>query len=360
MRRFFARARHVLLLAVALAVAAALSGGTAAHAATAEGSGTPCSLNPATSCQSTDGTVALNIDYSDASACTFTWHVDWGDGKVSDVTVTDPADGYVLLAQHTYANANTYTISATGQATTENCETTPFTGHFTLLSPDPGCPTAQIIGVRGSKGIDDHYGTSDSLLNALEPQLKRLIPGAVFENTPYPAVPVGDWLIFYGLEYDTSINAGKYALHAEIADSFDLCPHTPIILLGWSQGAQIDEQVFLTLPGSWQKKIILDMFGNPVFDGADSAVNRGSYNPHENGVATVTNKANLVKFQPQQDANVHSYCIHGDPVCNTSVRNLVCNLITGSCAHLQYVTSGYTTESAGWVLNRWLAIRNQI
>ena len=136
MGRFSVRIRRVMLLAAAFAVAAALSGVTAAHATTASGSGTPCSFGPATSCQSTDGAVALNIDYTNASACTFTWHVEWGDGSVSDVTVTDPADGYVLLAQHTYANANTYNISATGQGTTENCTTTPFTGYFTLLKAD--------------------------------------------------------------------------------------------------------------------------------------------------------------------------------------------------------------------------------
>lgn len=155
MRIFFVRARRMLLLAAALAVAAALAGGTTAHAATAAGSGTPCSLNPAASCQSTDGTVALNIDYSDASACTFAWHVEWGDGSVSDVTVTDPADGYVLLAQHTYANANTYTISATGQVTAGDCETSPFTGHFTLLKPTPvpGVPGKACVFNAPSGGI---------------------------------------------------------------------------------------------------------------------------------------------------------------------------------------------------------------
>src|ERR1700756_3471586 len=105
MRRFFVRARRVPLLAVALAVAAALSGGTAAHAATAAASSTPCSFNPATSCQSTDATVTVNTDFTGASACAFTWQVDWADGSSSDATVTDPADGYLSLGQHTYTQA---------------------------------------------------------------------------------------------------------------------------------------------------------------------------------------------------------------------------------------------------------------
>jgi hypothetical protein len=137
MRRFFARARRVLLLAIALVVVAALAGGTAAHAAAAAGSSTPCSFGAVTSCQSTDGTVAVNIDYSDASACTFTWHVNWADGSVSDVTVTDPADGYDLLAHHTYVKAGTYNITATGQVAVGDCTTIPFNGYFTLLEATP-------------------------------------------------------------------------------------------------------------------------------------------------------------------------------------------------------------------------------
>lgn len=134
MRRVFMRARLVLLLAVALAVAAtvSMSVGTAAYAATTASS-TPCSLDPATSCQSTDGTIALYIDYSDASACTFDWYVVWGDGIISDITVNGPADGNVLLERHAYAKTGTYSISATGKVVAGDCTTSPFSGTFTLL-----------------------------------------------------------------------------------------------------------------------------------------------------------------------------------------------------------------------------------
>jgi hypothetical protein len=76
MGRVFARARRGLLLAVALAVAAVLSGGTAAHAATAAASSTSCTFNLVTTqCQSADATVTVNSHYSGTSTCTFTWHV---------------------------------------------------------------------------------------------------------------------------------------------------------------------------------------------------------------------------------------------------------------------------------------------
>jgi hypothetical protein len=130
MSRIFARARRGLLLAAALAVAAALSGGTAAHAATAAASSTPCTFGPATSCESTDPTVTVNLHNSGASACTFTWHVGWGDGKVSDVVITDPPDGYGLLGLHTYVKTGAYTISATGQVTSGGAGCTVTNGDF--------------------------------------------------------------------------------------------------------------------------------------------------------------------------------------------------------------------------------------
>lgn len=143
MQRFFIRTGRVLFLTVALAAAAALSGGTAAHAATtvqaatAAASSTPCSFDPVTSCQSTDATVTVNNQSANASACTFTWRIEWADGSSSDITVTDPADGYARLAQHKYARAGTYHVTATGQVTVGDCTTITGNYYFTLLKPTP-------------------------------------------------------------------------------------------------------------------------------------------------------------------------------------------------------------------------------
>lgn len=166
MRGIFVNAKRGLVLAAALAAAAAMADGTAAHAATVAASSAPCTLNPATSCQSTNGTLALNIQYTTASACTFDWHVDWGDGNVSDVTVTDPPDGYVRLAQHTYTKANAYTISATGQVTAGTCTASPENGFFTLLKPPPTTgPIASSLSTNWSgytgvaKGVSEVHAT---------------------------------------------------------------------------------------------------------------------------------------------------------------------------------------------------------
>src|SRR5579859_5472171 len=136
MTRLFAKSRR-LLVVVALAVVTAISTVSTAHAASPEAgaranggavlnatsaSSTPCSFLPALTCQSTNPAVTLNIYYSgDTSDCTFAWEVLWGDGRgPSNRTVTDPPDGYVVLAGHTYAATGEYAITVTGQVTSGN------------------------------------------------------------------------------------------------------------------------------------------------------------------------------------------------------------------------------------------------
>ena len=142
MNRFVARSR-TLLLAVVLAVAAVMCAVAPAHAASSVSATTKapaassarCVFNPATTCQSTDPTITLNIYYyGDSSSCVFVWDVNWGDGtSSSDLTVTDPPNGHVFLQNHTYKAVRTYAISVTGHVTPSDCTANPFTEHFTLL-----------------------------------------------------------------------------------------------------------------------------------------------------------------------------------------------------------------------------------
>ena len=95
----------------------------------------PCTINPLFQCQSLNPRVALDIDYwGDASACVFTWNVNWGDGTASDdLIVTGPPDGEELLVSHSYQAQGTYPISVTGSESTGDCTLVPFTATFTLL-----------------------------------------------------------------------------------------------------------------------------------------------------------------------------------------------------------------------------------
>lgn len=274
MRSSFVRAGRSLSLAVALAAASALSGGGAAHAATTVSSA-PCTFGPATSCQNTNGTVVINTDYSNASECVFAWHVTWGDGSVSDVTITDPADGYVLLASHAYTKTGTFAISATGTATAGGCTTAPFSGQFTVPKPAPApvaCAPVWFIGARGSgEPTGQSYGTGKTAISGMGKEVDYLAYevradlasrnlGVEFKPVGYPADSVNDLkpsatvlsllkrptgvaaaLVTYVHQsvdkYDASMNQGISQTEIAVAEVLKSCPQAKLILGGYSQGA---------------------------------------------------------------------------------------------------------------------------
>jgi hypothetical protein len=221
MNKLFARSRS-LLLAVAVAVVVAMGSVTMAHAASPPGgaggvraatshataaSGTPCRFVPALTCQSTDPTVALSIYYYGAtSACTFVWNVSWGDGHSSpNLTVTDPPDGYKLLASHTYATSGTYTIAVTGQVTAGVCVANDFTAQFTLLAAPspPSCPAPSVSLTPPAGPVGSQFtvkGTGWIPGGAIHIALPK--KGSFRPKQATPAVSAkGNW--------QTTVNAGK-------------------------------------------------------------------------------------------------------------------------------------------------------
>jgi hypothetical protein len=143
MKKLLARSRGPLAI-VALAAAAAMCIVPAAHAAahSTAASSAPCNLRyTISSCQSTDPTVTVSTYASGGSGgtvdCIFVWDFNWGDGNTTHATLTDPADGWKVTAQHIYAKPQTYTMAATGVAEGANCTLTPFVVTFTLLPAQP-------------------------------------------------------------------------------------------------------------------------------------------------------------------------------------------------------------------------------
>lgn len=265
----------MLLPAVALAVAAALSGGTAAHAATtaqvatAAASSTPCSFDPVTSCQSTDAAVTVNSQFSGASACTFTWHVDWADGNTSDVTVTDPADGYAALARHTYAKAGAYHITATGQVTAGDCTTTTGNYYFTLVKSAPACSTKPIVyyvhGIEEGPTVSHPQLSQSPTLETFDRDLSGLIDSYTYtaKPVPYPAASrynlVGTWV--------TYMNDGVRNLQSAITQGNNsTCPgNRHIALVGYSMGAWVVDKWLQQHKNEWSEVTAVTLFGDPCW-----------------------------------------------------------------------------------------------
>lgn len=265
----------MLLAAVALAVAAALSGGTAAHAATtaqaaaAAASSTPCSFDPATSCQSTDAAVTVNSQSSGASSCTFTWHVDWADGSTSDVTVTDPADGYAALARHTYAKAGAYHITATGQVTEGNCTTTTGSYFFTLVKPTPTCNAKPIVyyvhGIGQGPTVSHTQLSQSATLYSFDLDLSGIIGLNSYSAKPvlYPAASSFN----VGATWDTYMNDGVRNLQSDVTQGNNsaCAGDKHIALVGFSMGAWVIDKWLQQHKNEWSEVTAVTLFGDPCW-----------------------------------------------------------------------------------------------
>jgi hypothetical protein len=275
MRRSFVRARRILLLAVALAVAAALSAGATAHAATAQpaavaASSAPCSFNPAATCQSTDGAITLSSHYTGAEACTFTWQVNWADGSSSEVTDTDPVDGYLPDAHHTYTKGGTYHITVTGQVAAGDCSATAGNYYFTLVKPAaPACSTKPIIyyvhGIGQGPTVSAPQLAKSATLESFNEDLSALIYGYTYTAKPvlYPAASVFN----LGATWDTYMNDGVRNLQSDVAqgDKATCAGDRHIVLVGYSMGAWVVDKWLQQHRNEWGEVAAVTLFGDPCW-----------------------------------------------------------------------------------------------
>jgi len=103
-----------------------------------------------------------------------------------------------------------------------------------------GCSDVLVIGVRGSgqTGYGQQVGgTVDALVYAIASSGRTVSDVAL----DYPAISVSDsfGLVLLNGEYDASVRRGVETLRAELAAETVRCGRTDIVLIGYSQGAQV-------------------------------------------------------------------------------------------------------------------------
>jgi len=102
------------------------------------------------------------------------------------------------------------------------------------------CPDVQIIGVRGSgqTGYGEQVG---DVVGSLEATLRNLARSVVSQPLEYPAISVSDsfGLVLLNGQYEESVQAGVQALRVSIDEISTSCQDTQIVLVGYSQGAQV-------------------------------------------------------------------------------------------------------------------------
>jgi predicted esterase len=175
------------------------------------------------------------------------------------------------------------------------------------------CPDYLVIDSRGS---GEDLGTVSPPGSAFFQEFRARVPipnqAIKIWTNPYPAA--GDKFTLVGAAlkvphlgaYHDSVVAGKKLLAAKIAEEARACPLTQMLLVGYSQGAQVTADVYQN--GSQRGVIGVALFGDPYFNSADSAVDQGSFQPGRNGALGTRSLYRASMF-------VRSYCHKNDPVC---------------------------------------------
>lgn len=236
----------------------------------------------------------------------------------------------------------------------------PASASATVAAAASDCPTIEFVGVRGS-GEPPGFGRE---VDAIRAAVASGSHGVESFAIAYPAIPVNPFRgLPYLAEYRRSVNQGKNALTSFLNAFHTRCSTTSLVLVGYSQGAQIVGDIYQSIKKVIQNKIAaVAMLADPRFNpkqpvtGFHSGVDVGSYDPGLNGIWASRLFHGMVRtFTSNQYPAVHSYCLKFDPICNYSPANaLNCfNRVPGYyCVHEHYIDFGYTADAANWILSR--------
>ena len=190
------------------------------------------------------------------------------------------------------------------------------------------CPVYMVIDSRGSgENLVVHGHTTPEISPPaayFASGLRHRHPSASlsFVSNPYPAVGFGlDWrkllnlvgaklkIAPVGAHYGSVVDGTKW-LDSEVASEVAACPSTQLLLVGYSQGAQVTADAYQRDISSAESDHILGvvLFGDPYFNPADPQVDRGTFQH---------SKAGVLGTRPifKTTHTVLSYCHLHDPIC---------------------------------------------
>jgi hypothetical protein len=233
------------------------------------------------------------------------------------------------------------------------------------------CPSVQLIGVRGS---GEHSGLGHTVGAVVSSIYQIGIPGAHADTIEYPAidVPLDPLTRSYRNNYVESVVKGVKALHNFVASFEQRCGSTPLLLAGYSQGAEVIDDWLLGALSNGQRVNIagVALFGDPRFNPAQVLpVDVGTFNHRFAGIGiyqfqpAIGTFGTLVNYPISDAGLVRSYCANHDPICNLSSPALAASCVLSSCAHYHYadLTFGkpattYTHAAATFLISRWRAV----
>lgn len=206
------------------------------------------------------------------------------------------------------------------------------------------CPKLQFFGVRGSGETSKDWGGYGQTVWNVRKAVLAQVPSAATAEIDYPAIPVvypslrhlPSFLHYIATRYHTSEIKGIKNLAQAVSKFVGNCPGSYVVLAGYSQGAQVVGDTFLShLTAAQQARVAgIAMLGDADFNGS-SRVDVGDYDHTENGVWAYGHSKRHVRASLAK--KIVSYCTQGDPICNFGIGNLLaCKDHPKLCPHLHY------------------------
>ncbi|MFF9563835.1 cutinase family protein [Leifsonia sp. NPDC014704] len=239
-------------------------------------------------------------------------------------------------------------------------------------APGTRCGFATVVGVRGSQepaGTGTANGGRTYASGGLGPTVNAIIAGVqsdpnipfYVEGLNYPAA-ILDPGNQQATNYISSLNIGVTNLSGEVNNLATSCPNTNIVLVGYSQGAHVINNVlangYLTVNAKNHISAVV-LVASPTFHGGDPWNAPGS--PTGNGTFGSSSWP-LGAYQRQTyippDYHlgylpiVRSYCLSGDQFCQSNYT------AAGAAIHGSYATNASIWNAALGFIYGWLTNNN--
>ena len=223
------------------------------------------------------------------------------------------------------------------------------------------CPTLQFIGVRGSgehSGFGHTVGSVLSHINA-----SKQLSAVGNETVDYWAVDVNVWEPKYFPNYMSSVKQGLTNLGDAITDFRKRCGSSPMVLAGYSQGAEVIDHWLNS--GADRKNVVgVALLGDPRFNPDNgTTIDQGTYNKHLYGVSytffpPIGMFGGVEHYPSGYGTWLRSYCADHDQICNTSSLAALVGCTDSNCAHYHYAEAKlnggtYTEDAAAFLIARW-------
>ena len=170
---------------------------------------------------------------------------------------------------------------------------------FAVAGPSTGCAQVEVVGARGTNEAMGFGYLLTPIVNDIVSSTSKTV-----DTYPLP-YPASD-------NYVSSEQTGVSDLQSFLTSQATTCPNQLIVLLGYSQGAQVVGDVLAgKLAASIQSRIIaVTDFGDPLFNSRET-FDVGTYRVGVNGVLGARSSGALSLFSRA----IQNYCNGNDGIC---------------------------------------------